>query len=563
MAFFIVPAVVFTLVSVLRLQREAKGQHETEVTNVLRVVKDAGGVAIADSARPRNDLLAFIADSANAEVGIYRQGRLIAASDSMLAELGLLPPIVRANAGGGATISVLPNPLRGAPLRIGAVSAGQVGTTLLVVVPGSDSGLAGEQVDQLLVLLLATLTGIAASMVVAGVIARTLGRPIDTLRRTAIAIGRHETPPRAIDVPAEFVPVFGAITQMEHDLRTTEAQLQAGRARTAAILSTVATGVIGVDAGGAVMHVNPRATELLGHEIALGQSVTSQLPAGWERVSEGIERLLGRDTRAPETRELQLGEQRMAVTLAPLGDGGLVLAVTDITEASRAARVLAWGEMARQVAHEIKNPLTPMRLGLQHLRRVRADNAPDFPRIVDETAERLLAEIERLDRIARSFARYGAPPERATPLEPIVLKPIADEIASLFALGAERMQIVVSGELTGPVKGRREELVQVLLNLLDNARQAEANNVQLVLQGYSLRIDDDGRGIPADQIGRIFEPSFSTNTSGTGLGLAIVRRLVEGWEATISVESEAGKGATFTIRFARAAGDIPTSGVAP
>jgi signal transduction histidine kinase len=180
---------------------------------------------------------------------------------------------------------------------------------------------------------------------------------------------------------------------------------------------------------------------------------------------------------------------------------------------------------------------------------VQADKLPNYSQLVDETAERLLAEIERLDRIARSFARYGAPPEHATPLESIALLPAANELASLFALGAERPRIEVIGDATGPVCARREELVQVLLNLLDNARQAEASRVRLVLSGYTLRVEDDGRGIPPDQFGRIFEPSFSTNTSGTGLGLAIVRRLVEGWDATVGVESEPGQGAVFTIRF--------------
>jgi signal transduction histidine kinase len=89
----------------------------------------------------------------------------------------------------------------------------------------------------------------------------------------------------------------------------------------------------------------------------------------------------------------------------------------------------------------------------------------------------------------------------------------------------------------------------VLLNLLDNARQADASSVRLVLSGYTLRVEDDGGGIPPEQLGRIFEPSFSTTTSGTGLGLAIVRRLVEGWDATVGVESAPGKGAVFTIRF--------------
>ena len=553
MAFFIVPAVVYTLFSITRLQRDAKRSRDGEIGTAMRIVTDAGGVALADSASARlwPDSLPRLADSANAEIGIYRQGRLIAASDSMLAELGLMPPIVsRAGiASSGVSVATLPSPLPDAALRLGMINASAPGTSLVVALPGGDTTLADEQVNQALLLLLSTLAGIAASILVAGVIARALGRPIETLRRTAVAIGRNESPPPATDVPAEFVSVFGAINQMEHDLRATEAELRAGRTRTAAILSTVATGVIGVDASGEVMHANPRATELLGREIQLGERLTEQLPAGWDRIVEGIERLLGRDARVPESRELQLDENRFAVTLAPLGDGGLVLAITDITEASRAARIVAWGEMARQVAHEIKNPLTPMRLGLQHLRRVRSDNSPDFPRLVDETAERLLTEIERLDRIARSFARYGAPPERSAPIESIALRPVADEIASLFALGSEPMRVDVVGELAGPVRLRREEMVQVLLNLLDNARQAGASSVRLELDGYTLRVADNGRGIPADQLGRIFEPSFSTNTSGTGLGLAIVRRLVESWEATIAVEGAPGGGAIFSIRF--------------
>ena len=551
MAFFVVPAIVFTLFSVVRLQRDARRQHEAEVATAVHIVTDAGALAVADSPRPTSESLAFLADSANAEVGIYRQGRLIAASDSMLAELGLMPPIIGRTGAAtpGASARTLPSPLHAAALRLGIINATVPGRSLVVAIPGGDSGLASEQVNQALLLLLSTLAGIAASVLVAGVIARALGRPIEMLRRTAVAIGRHESPPPAGDVPAEFVPVFGAITQMERDLRATEAELHAGRTRTAAILSTVATGVIGVDALGEVMHANPRAAELLGQEVRLGQLLAAQLPDGWERVVEGIDRLLGRGTRAPESRELQLGERRFAVTLAPLGDGGLVLAITDITEASRAARIVAWGEMARQVAHEIKNPLTPMRLGLQHLRRVRSDNSPDFPRLVDETAERLLAEIERLDRIARSFARYGAPPERATPMESIGLEPVTAELASLFALGSEPMRIEVVGDVAGPVRARREELVQVLLNLLDNARQAGASSVRLVLAGYTLRVEDNGQGIPTEQLGQIFEPAFSTTTSGTGLGLAIVRRLVEGWQATIGVESSSGNGAVFTIRF--------------
>jgi signal transduction histidine kinase len=126
---------------------------------------------------------------------------------------------------------------------------------------------------------------------------------------------------------------------------------------------------------------------------------------------------------------------------------------------------------------------------------------------------------------------------------------VSDEIAGLYQLSAERPSIEVVGEGPRLVAARKEELAQVLLNLLDNARQAGASKVRLLIGDSLLRVEDDGQGVPADQLGRIFEPSFSTNTSGTGLGLAIVRRLIEGWGGRIEVASTPLRGATFTIRF--------------
>ncbi len=550
-AFFVVPAALFTAASVVRLHQESQEAHAAELTGAIRDVAIDGGLSVAAMARPSDDSLAFIGDSANAAVGVYRHDRLIAASDPMLAELGLLPPVIDRAAAvtNAADPYAMTGPFPSAPLRIGAIDVSPPGTVLLSEIPGGDHGLAREQIDQALRLLLAVLAGVVASGLVAEWIARALGRPIDTLRRTALAIGRQEPPPPATDVPAEFVPVFAAIHQMEGDLRQTEAELRAGRARTAAILSTVTTGVIGVDAHGDVMHANPRAVALLDHPLRLGAALRDQLPAAWQGPIDDMAHALHRDPHAPADREVEIGRQRFAATMAALGDGGLVLAITDITESSRAARIVAWGQMARQVAHEIKNPLTPMRLGLQHLRRVRAAPAPEDPELVDQTIERLLVEIERLDGIARSFARYGALPEATVPLDAVALRSVVDEVAKLFALSGERPVIVVAGNPSGTVRARRPELVQVVLNLLDNSREAEASEVHLDLEDNLLRVADNGRGIPPDQFGRIFEPSFSTTTSGTGLGLAIVRRLVEGWGATIAVESPPGSGARFTVRF--------------
>ena len=551
-AFFIVPALFFTLWSLLRLRGDAAVARTAEVTRALRNVAVEGGFAFALDPVPKTDSLNRVADVVDADIAIYRESRLVAASTPLLVDLGLLASVVsplRGTSDGDviAVRDVLPH----SPALLGLEVADNPTTLVATVLPGTETQLARDQMDLALLLLLVSLTGAAAAVAVAGAVARALGQPIDVLRRAALAIGRGESPPPPDRVPAEFAPVFGAIDQMETQLRGSTAALEAGRARTAAILSTVATGVIGVDAHGEVIHANPRAEELLGVPIAMGRTLDSQLPAAWHPVGAGVARLLGPTTRDAESREIEIGEQLMAVTLAPLGDGGLVIAITDITEASRAARIVAWGEMARQVAHEIKNPLTPMRLGLQHLRRVQADGHPRFGEVLDETVTRLLTEIDRLDRIARSFARYGAPPERtAAPLEPVPLRAAIDELSGLFALTTSEPRIRITGG-EAVVATRREELVQVLLNLLDNARHAGASDVELrVGEEGTLVIRDNGAGIAVEQLGRIFEPSFSTTTSGTGLGLAIVRRLVEGWGASIGVSSAPGDGATFTVRFA-------------
>ena len=549
--FFIIPALIFTLWSVSRLRSDAARQRGDEVTRTLRDVAVAGGFALADAPTPDLAALRRLADREETELGIYRRGRLTAASLPLLVDLGLMAPALDPGVVPlpGTDVRSVPVPLPGAGLRLGVERATDPSTLIAAALPGSEADLARDQVDILLLLLLASLGGTLAALAVAGMVAGALGRPIELLRQTALAIGRREPLPVVEEIPAEFGSVFGAITQMQADLKGSEAELEAGRARTAAILSTVATGVIGVDAEGSVIHANPRAADLLGATVVTGARLLEQLPTAWKSVAASVQRLLGPTTRDAESRELEVDGQQFAVTVAPLGDGGLVLAITDITAASRAARIVAWGEMARQVAHEIKNPLTPMRLGLQHLRRVRNDGGEGLPELVDQTSERLLTEIDRLDRIARSFARYGAPPKDNSPLEQIDLAATAREMAALYALADEGPAVEVHGATTALVTARSEELVQVLLNLLDNARGAGARTIRLNVSDRTLTVSDDGRGIPEDQVARVFDPAFSTTTSGTGLGLAIVRRLVEGWGGMVMVEGGEGKGASFTLHF--------------
>jgi nitrogen fixation/metabolism regulation signal transduction histidine kinase len=214
---------------------------------------------------------------------------------------------------------------------------------------------------------------------------------------------------------------------------------------------------------------------------------------------------------------------------------------------TQAERVLAWGEMARQVAHEIKNPLTPLRLGIQHLQRVHRERRSEFDQTLETTAGRILAEIDRLDTIARAFSRFGLPAEAQAQLETVDLLGIVQEVADLYRLTGQSIAVTVLGN--GPVirPARRDEVKEVIGNLLENARDAGATRIALSVSNVGFSVADDGRGIPPELLPRIFEPRFSTTTSGAGLGLAIVKRLVESWGATVDVQSAGRSGTTVSV----------------
>jgi signal transduction histidine kinase len=166
---------------------------------------------------------------------------------------------------------------------------------------------------------------------------------------------------------------------------------------------------------------------------------------------------------------------------------------------------------------------------------------------LETTSARILAEIDRLDTIARAFSRFGLPTGENAPLEPVDLLAVVREVAELYRMAGDGIRIVVQGGGTAIRPSRRDELKEVLGNLLENARNAGARNIVLGVESDSLTVTDDGGGIPADLLPRIFEPRFSTTTSGSGLGLAIVRRLVESWGARVEVRSGPAKGTTVVI----------------
>ena len=410
-------------------------------------------------------------------------------------------------------------------------------------------------------LLLSTIVaGGALSFVLALLVGRTLAQPIRTLQVASERVGSGNL---GVQLRAkrsdEFGAVFSAFNRMVRRLRRARGALVRTTRRTQAIVEDVATGVIALDAQGRVTLVNPRAEALLAREVPVGESLADgDDPAG--ELVRWVQ-LYFRDRLREAASEFQFDDRRIRVRARRIrgseqASSGAVLSLEDVTDELRTERILAWGEMARQVAHEVKNPLTPIKLSIQHIQRARSDRRADFDEILNRNAEAMLREIDRLAAIATSFSRFGAPREAgAAPLEPVRIGDVVREVLALYATDEEgpiRFEGRVPPELP-PVSARESEMKEVLVNLLENARAAIARegNVRIgaraLEEGVVLSVVDDGSGIPPELLPRVFEPHFSTRSSGTGLGLAIVRRLVESWDGAVGIESEAGRGTSIHI----------------
>ncbi|MHC4078507.1 MAG: ATP-binding protein [Planctomycetota bacterium] len=215
-----------------------------------------------------------------------------------------------------------------------------------------------------------------------------------------------------------------------------------------------------------------------------------------------------------------------------------------------AERQAAWAEMARQVAHEIKNPLTPMRMGAQLLLKARKDEDPRWESLSDRLAHTVVQQTDALDRIASDFRQFAGPPAR----ELVAVK--ADEFLSgveeLVASMSEASGMTIEfqpGAVDVEVRIDRQEMRRVFLNLIHNATHACDGRGRVWVTSEAVRdadgaelcfrVADDGPGIPEELQSRLFEPYFTTKTSGTGLGLAICRRILAAHGGSITLESSA------------------------
>jgi nitrogen fixation/metabolism regulation signal transduction histidine kinase len=220
---------------------------------------------------------------------------------------------------------------------------------------------------------------------------------------------------------------------------------------------------------------------------------------------------------------------------------------------AQSEREMAWSKMARQIAHEIKNPLTPMKLSVQQLQRTLKKEDDNWNEKLDAFTRAMIEQIDTLTNIADSFSNYASMPGLRK--ESFALHDLLSSAIELFDHATVHLEADEAAKKL-MVYADREQLIRVMNNLLNNAIQAaktgEESEIQVILTSMdnyaTVQVIDNGVGIPADRLEKIFEPNFTTKTSGTGLGLAIVRRIIENCEGKISVESTENVGSCFTFR---------------
>ena len=356
-----------------------------------------------------------------------------------------------------------------------------------------------------------------------------------------------------------------SFNRMTSDLQAKHNELEERRRYTETVIQAVATGVVSLDPTGRLTTMNGAAARMLGipAETAVGQPFR-QLFAGPQFAEVGalIQRM-DRVRRGTLEREMRLRRDGHAVTLlgsatalrGPEGDyAGMVLVFDDLTELLKAQRLAAWREVAQRIAHEIKNPLTPIQLSAQRLRRRLGDRGPDDRRLLEECTGTIIQEVEGLKHLVDEFSRFARMP--ALQPKPTELPRLLEGVVALYREShpALALKTALAPDLP-TLEVDPDQIKRAVLNLVDNAVEAVSGAGEVTVETRFLPetkrvrivVSDDGVGIPPEDKDKLFLPYFSTKAAGMGLGLAIVHQIVTDHGGSIWVEDNAPKGSRFVI----------------
>ncbi len=433
------------------------------------------------------------------------------------------------------------------------------------------------RVTQLTALTALAVLAVVISVWIGAHLARSLSRPVtDLVEGTKIVAGGNLDfilPPQGRS--GEFAELVSSFNQMTTDLKELYGELDSRRRFVETVLRNVSTGVIILEVDGRPRSLNQAAVDILSDEkpalddqtpVEPGRLIARdnlELPAPLADLVEEMlnspesgRRVLERNLR------LNIGENSLSlkVSLAPLRDEegkeiSYLLTFDDLTDLEKAQRLAAWREVARRIAHEIKNPLTPIQLSAQRLRRrfmdrLKAENDAD---IFEECTEVIIRQVEEMKKLVDEFSRFARLPEIKPRPGDFVL--FLEESLALFRQAHKGVHFHLEVKNRPPVFSfDPEQMRRVLTNILDNAVAAMERQGDIFIElevdelaGLRLSISDTGPGIAPEIRDRIFDPHVSTKEGGQGLGLAIVRTIINDHGGFIKAKSSPGAGARFII----------------
>jgi two-component system nitrogen regulation sensor histidine kinase NtrY len=411
-------------------------------------------------------------------------------------------------------------------------------------------------------------------------VARGITVPIQRLAEATEAVAQGDLSVKievkATDEIGSLVDSFNRMTQDLQGSKTkleeanltlwnTNAELDRRRAYIETVVDTIAAGLLSIDRNGVITTFNPSGERILGlaADRLRGRSANDVFKEfGLDPFQTVYDRMLA-GNRDDLSFEGQLDVQGKLITIGLNGsrmrdeanrDLGFVLVFEDLTELIKAQKVAAWQEVARRVAHEIKNPLTPIQLSAQRLRKKFFEKSPDFDRVFDEATNVIVNEVGSLKQMVDEFSKFARLP--APQMVRQSLHEVLQEVVTLYRAAQKDIEWIVSLDEDLPsINFDREQMKRVFVNLFDNAIQAMNQKGRLwVGTKYDTKrkravvtVADEGPGILPEDQERLFLPYFTRKKTGTGLGLAIVRRIITDHEGQIQAGNNHPKGAIFTF----------------
>jgi signal transduction histidine kinase len=568
-----------TRVSTRESERDLVAAGLTSLQTVRRVAEDYLNLPDPGYGHELDDEVVFwLSRVVRQDINIYRGADLVASSTPELYGSSLLN--TRLDGTVYRALELDREPVRLARARVGDLEYLTLSAPMridpeggrgVVSIPlAAQSRAVARKADELAdaVLILTSVT-VALLAFVGWQVARRVSLPIAALSRAARRVAAGDLQVRVRTEGQDEIGVLvEAFNTMAASLETQRQDLSRRREYIELILARATAGVLSLDARGVVITANPAAQQLLtpqGMPPGPGDFLPDHLAqhTTLEPLSRALERSLHGELEGEVGLELGgADERRLRAVFLPFTPEqgalpGRIVILEDVTEIVRSGRLAAWADMARRIAHEVKNPLTPIQLSVEHIRRLWLARDARFGVVLAECLDNIQGQVRKLRVMATEFSAYARLPQlRAEPTEVPAL--LTEALRPYLAAPPEGIDIDSEVPPGLPeVLVDRGVMNRVLVNLIENALQAMPEGGRLEIAagreqengrtGVSITVRDTGTGMAPGVLARIFEPYFSTKSGGTGLGLAIARRAIEEHGGGIDIRSHPGAGTVVTL----------------